>query len=100
MDAVFLLREQENISRGTDFDHQLQQWKTQSSTMRSNLFQLLENQIKGTFQNQIAHYRNVDAMFPIISIVFTDETQMEIFIDFQTNDQHMLINEIHGVSVQ
>ncbi|CAF4791566.1 unnamed protein product, partial [Rotaria socialis] len=58
----------------------------------------LETQINGTMKNEILHYRKIQALFPIISIVFHDQTKVEIFVQIKTNKEKSAKYDLNLVS--
>lgn len=48
---------------------------------------LLETQINGSLQDEIVYYRKIEALFPILSILFKDQTKVEIFVQGVTNEK-------------
>ena len=81
----------------------LRRFKTDPSKLSDHIADLLETQIKGTLAEEIAHCRKVQALFPILSILFHDQTRVEIFVQVKRSEQQPsdpLLNvrqTIHGV---
>lgn len=55
----------------------------------------LINLLKKYFNNQIIEYRNIQAAYPIISIVFNDQTKVEIFVEIRENFNPSLLFDFH-----
>ena len=79
----------------TSFDTTFHQLKHNSKALNDHVVNLLETQINGNLKNEIIYYRKVQALYPILSILFNDQTKVEIFIQIQTNSQEL----IHGVRI-
>jgi hypothetical protein len=64
---------------------------------------LLESQICKDLNNEIIDCRKIQALYPIISILFNDQTRVEIFVQIkeksllnqQYQDQNNLISNFH-----
>ncbi|CAF4818643.1 unnamed protein product, partial [Rotaria sp. Silwood2] len=59
-------------------------------------------QIHGNLKDEIIYYRNIQALFPIISILFNDQTKVEIFVQIEINKEQSSNDSnspesIHGV---
>jgi hypothetical protein len=76
--------------------------------LNTHIRNLLEIQIQHDLHNEIIHYRTIQALYPIISILFNDQTRVEIFVQIKLNEEHhqsgervnLLMNfhePIHGV---
>jgi hypothetical protein len=85
LDTVFVLHEHESQTNETDFDQVLRKLKYDSSALSDYITNLLEGQIRGTFNDEIVDYRQISALFPILSVLFTDQTQVEIFVQIDIN---------------
>ncbi|CAM4806452.1 unnamed protein product [Rotaria magnacalcarata] len=108
VDTVFILNEikcENNVA--TTFDEALLELKHDPTGLNNHIIDLLETQINGTMKNEIAHYRKIQALFPIISIVFHDQTKVEIFVQIKTIQEQSKVQtcqddfdgeeSIHGV---
>ncbi len=93
MDTVFVLNEvKSNENEPTGFDYTLQQLKNDTNALNNHIVDLLETQINGNLRDEIISYRKIQALFPIISILFKDQTKVEIFVQIRTEKE-----PIHGV---
>ncbi|CAF4365434.1 unnamed protein product, partial [Adineta steineri] len=83
----------------TTFDETLHQLKHDSSTLNKHIVNLLETQINGNFKNEIIYYMKIEALFPIISILFNDQTKVEIFVQIELNNEQLIerkvVNDLH-----
>ncbi len=94
VDTVFVLNEvKSNENEATTFDETLRQLKHDPAALNNHIVDLLETQIKGNLKDEIVYYRKIQALFPIISILFKDQTKVEIFVQIRTDKE-----SIHGVS--
>jgi hypothetical protein len=87
---------------GTTFDETLRQLKHDTNALNNHIVDLLETQMNGNLKDEIVHYRKIQALFPIISILFNDQTKVEIFIQVRINKEHSqdksnFQEPIHGV---
>jgi hypothetical protein len=93
VDTVFVLNEvKSNENEPTGFDYTLQQLKNDTNALNNHIVDLLETQINGNLRDEIISYRKIQALFPIISILFKDQTKVEIFVQIRTEKE-----PIHGV---
>ncbi len=93
VDTVFVLNEvKSNENEPTEFDKTLQQLKNDTNALNNHIVDLLETQINGNLRDDIVYYRKIQALFPIISILFKDQTKVEIFVQVRTERE-----PIHGV---
>ncbi|CAF3432228.1 unnamed protein product [Rotaria socialis] len=84
VDTVFILNEIKcDDNQATSFDEALRELKHDPTGLNDHIVDLLETQINGTMKNEILHYRKIQALFPIISIVFHDQTKVEIFVQIK-----------------
>ncbi|CAF3304625.1 unnamed protein product [Rotaria sp. Silwood2] len=108
VDTVFLLNEIKSINSETTFDETLHQLKHDSSALNKHIVNLLETQINENFKDELIYCRKIEALFPIISILFNDQTKVEIFVQIElnneqtierkaANDSHRPGSAIHGV---
>ena len=91
----------------TTFDETLHQLKHDPSALNKYIVNLLETQINGNFKDKIIYCMKIEALFPIISILFNDQTKVEIFVQIELNDEQSierkaandshLPGSIHGV---
>ena len=108
LDTVFVLNElRTSTDNETSFDETLHRLKHDSNELNNHIVNLLETQIKGNLKGEIAHYRRIQALFPIISILFNDQTKVDIFVQidgkksFAENNLNLRSNDqecITGVS--
>jgi hypothetical protein len=107
LDTVFVLHEQKSTDNETSFDQTLRRLKHDPSALNNHVVSLLETQINGSLSNEIVYYRKVQALFPVIYILFNDQTKVEIFVEIKTTDGKSsnvskslsyLSEPIHGVS--
>ncbi|CAF4073889.1 unnamed protein product, partial [Rotaria sp. Silwood2] len=99
LDTVFLLNELKSIDNETTFDRTLRQLKHDSNALNNHIVNLLETQINVNLKNEIIYYRKIQALFPIISILFNDQTKVEIFVQIEINKEQSsnFQQSIHGV---
>ncbi|CAF3914880.1 unnamed protein product, partial [Adineta steineri] len=99
VDTVFLLNEIKSVNTETTFDETLHQLKHDSSTLNNYIVNLLETQINGNFKNEIIYCMKIEALFPIISILFNDQTKVEIFVQIELNNEQLIerkvANDLH-----
>lgn len=97
MDTVFVLNEvKSNENEPTTFDEILRQLKHDSNALNNHIVNLLETQINGYLKDEIVYYRKIQALFPIISILFKDQTKVEIFVQIRVTKERSE-ESIHGV---
>ncbi len=98
MDTVFVLNEvKSNQNESTTFDETLRQLKHDPNALNNHIMNLLETQINGNLKDEIVFYRKIQALFPIISILFKDQTKVEIFLQIRVTKERSE-EPIHGVS--
>lgn len=94
VDTVFLLNEvKSNEIESTTFDETLRQLKHDPNALNNHIMDLLETQINEHLKHEIVFYRKIQALFPIISILFQNQTKVEIFVQIRITNE-----PIHGVS--
>ncbi|CAM4891747.1 unnamed protein product [Rotaria socialis] len=99
VDTVFILNEIKcDNNQATSFDEALRELKHDPTGLNDHIVDLLETQINGTMKNEILHYRKIQALFPIISIVFHDQTKVEIFVQIKTNKEKSAKYDLNLVS--
>ncbi|CAF4277327.1 unnamed protein product, partial [Rotaria sordida] len=76
LDTVLVINELKLTNNKTSFDESLLQLKHDSNALNNYIVNLLETQINGNLKDEIAYYRKVQALFPIISILFKDQTKV------------------------
>ncbi|CAF3602493.1 unnamed protein product [Rotaria sp. Silwood1] len=102
VDTVFLLNEIKSMNNETTFDETLHQLKHDPNALNKYIYNLLETQINENFKDEIIYCMKIEALFPIMSILFNDQTKVEIFVQIElserktANDLH-LPESIHGV---
>lgn len=84
-----------NNKEGTSFDETLRGFKDDPNGLNSHVVNLLETQINGSLKEEIVSYRKVEALFPIISILFNDQTRVEIFVQIQRIGKHAAEQKYH-----
>ncbi len=77
--------EQSKENETTTFDETLRQLKHDPNALNKHIVNLLETQMNGNLKDEILSYRKIEALFPIISILFKDQTKVEIFVKIKTN---------------
>ncbi|CAF3086938.1 unnamed protein product, partial [Rotaria sp. Silwood2] len=111
LDTVLILSEQKSANNNkTNLDKIFLQLRYDSLALNQHIINLLTTQINSDFNNEIIECRNIQAVYPIISILFHDQTRVEIFIQikekstlneqYQDDIAHLLSNfyePIHGV---
>jgi hypothetical protein len=93
------------VNNKTNLDQTFLQLKSDPSTLNNHIIDLLEIQIIKDLNNEIIDCRKIQALYPIISILFHDQTRVEIFVQSIVNRQYqdntnLLPNfhePIHGV---
>jgi hypothetical protein len=96
------LNEVKSSDNETSFDGTLRALKHDPSALNNHIVNLLETQINGNLKDEIVYYRKVQALYPIISILFNDQTKVEIFVQIKINqknpsDGSNSQESIHGV---
>jgi NADH:ubiquinone oxidoreductase subunit C len=87
VDTVFVLNEvKSNENEATTFDETLQQLKHDPTALNNHIIDVLETQIKGNLKDDILYCRKVQALFPVIYILFNDRTKVEIAVQIKTNE--------------
>jgi len=86
-----------NDAQATTFDETLRQLKNYPNALNDYIVDLLVTQIEENFKDEIIYHRKIQALFPIISILFKDQTKVEIFVQVRAN-QAQSQEPIHGVS--
>ncbi len=71
---------------GTTFDETLRQLKHDTNALNKHVVDILETQMNGNLKDEILHYRKIQALFPIIYILFNDHTKVEIFVQIKINE--------------
>lgn len=84
VDTVFVLNEVETNEQRTSLDGQLLKRKNDSSALNNYVVDLLETQINSEFKSEILWYRKVQALYPLVYILFSDQTKVEIFVQIKT----------------
>jgi hypothetical protein len=87
LDTVFVLHEQKSTDNETSFDQTLRRLKHDPSALNNHVVSLLEAQINGSLSDEILYYRKVQALFPVIYILFNDQTKVEIFVEIKTKKE-------------
>ena len=90
LDTVFLLNEVKSNEDETELDKTLIQMQHDKSSLNNHLWNLLETQIKANFESEIVYCRKVQALFSIISILFTDQTKVEVSLQIKLNEKQSL----------
>lgn len=75
----------------TDLDQRLIRMQRDKSSLNNYILDSLETQIKADFQTEIRCCRRVQALFPIISILFTDQTRVEVSLQIKLNDEESVL---------
>ncbi|CAF3510562.1 unnamed protein product [Rotaria sordida] len=90
LDTVFILSEQKstNNNNKTNLDQIFLQLRYDSLALNQHIINLLTTQINNDLNNEIIDCRNIQAVYPIISILFHDQTRVEIFV--QINEKSIL----------
>jgi hypothetical protein len=85
----------------TAFDETLRQLKDDPNpnALNNHIVNLLETQINGNLKDEIVYYRKIQALIPIIYILFNDRTKVEIFVQIKTNDKHSQVDSNFHESV-
>jgi len=101
------LNEIKSNDRKTSFDETICELKEDPNALSNHIVNLLEIQINGHLKEEIQYYRKVQALYPIISILFNDKTKVEIFVQIKINKEYsdqnksendsILEDSIHGV---
>ena len=60
------------------------------SVLTNHILNLLETCIKANLKNEIVYCRKVQALFSIISILFTDQTKVEVSLQIKLNGKQSL----------
>ena len=83
LDTVFVLWEQESTDAKTSFDLALLRLRYDPLELNNYVIDLLVSYIHEDEGIDIAACRKIQALFPIISIVFNDQTRVEIFVQIK-----------------
>ncbi len=94
------------MNQKTNLDQILLQLRYDPLALNDRIINLLEQKILENLNQDIIDCRKIQALYPIISIVFNDQTKVEIFVQTILNEQssekrNLLSNfyqPIHGVS--
>ena len=106
LDTAFVLcQENSPTSDKTELDQKLLRLKHDRLALHAHLISLLEQQIVNDLHEEILDCRKIEALYPIILIIFTDQTRVEIFVQTIFNEQdeskrNLLSNfdqPLHGV---
>ncbi|CAF0878678.1 unnamed protein product [Adineta ricciae] len=104
LDIVFVVAENGSLDNPTVLDQTFLRLRYDSSALTNHVSDLLEKQISHFFNNEIIYSRRIQAVYPILSILFTDQTKVEIFIEIKEasilKETNLLSNfhePIHGV---
>ena len=105
LDTVFLLSGSNCGEKRSNLDQIFLQFRYDPSALNNQITDLLEKHILDEFNDEMIDCRKIQALYPIISIVFNDQTRVEIFVQSTFNDSsedqtNMLSNfhqPIHGV---
>ncbi|CAF0817431.1 unnamed protein product [Adineta ricciae] len=84
VDTVFLLHEVETNEQRTNLDGQLLKLKNDSTALNNYVVELLETRINSEFKDEILWCRKVQALYPLMYILFSDQTKVEIFVQIKT----------------
>ncbi|CAF1366340.1 unnamed protein product [Rotaria sp. Silwood1] len=92
LDTVFILSEQKSINNinKTNLDQIFFQLRYDSLALNDQIINLLTTQINNDLNNEIIECRNIQAIYPIISILFHDQTRVEIFVQIK---EKLIANE-------
>lgn len=74
----------------TTFDETLRQLKHDPNVLKNHIADLLKTQINENFKDEIVYCMKIEALFPIISILFNDQTKVEIFVQIELNDTQLV----------
>ncbi len=94
-------KSKDNETITTAFDETLLQLKEDPNpnALNNHIVNLLETQINGNLKDEIVYYRKIQALVPIIYILFNDRTKVEIFVQIKTNDKQSQIDSNFHESV-
>ena len=84
-----MLNELKAVDDKTSFDETLLQLRHDSSELNNRIVNLLETQLNGNLKDEIVYYRKIQALFPIISILFHDQTKVDIFVQVINDDKYI-----------
>ncbi|CAF0914485.1 unnamed protein product [Adineta steineri] len=104
LDTVLVLSQQKSLENKTNLDQTFLRLRYQLPELTNLILDLLEKQIHHVFNNEIIDCRNIQAIYPILSILFNDHTRVEIFVQIKEvsilDEIDLLSNfhePIHGV---
>ncbi|UJR31913.1 hypothetical protein I4U23_019387 [Adineta vaga] len=104
LDIVFVLCEHRSINNPTNLDQKFLRLRYDPSELTNCVLILLEKTIQDIFNVEIIDCRRIQALYPILSILFTDQIRVEIFVQIKEasilNETNLLSNfhePIHGV---
>ena len=75
--------EQSTSETKTSLDQTLLQFRFDQPAFIAHVSSLLEQQIQQNFRDEILYCRKLQALFPIISVLFNDQTRVEIFVQIK-----------------
>lgn len=90
LDTVFVLNAIKSNEDETNLDNTLIQMLHDKSLLTNHVLNLLETQIKANLKDEIVYCRKVQALFSIISILFTDQTKVEVSLQINWNGKQSL----------
>lgn len=98
VDTIFVLDEMKlTEDNPTTFDQTLRQLKDgDHDALRNYIGDFLEQQVKDNFKDELLQCRKVQALYPIIYILFNDHTKVEIYVQIRACREHSY-EAIHGV---
>ena len=103
LDTVFVLSEGKSVDDKTNLDQTFLRLRYDSSQLNNLISDILEKQIHNVLNNEILDCRRIQALYPIISILFHDQTRVEIFVQIkeksilneQYPDERFLLSNFH-----
>jgi hypothetical protein len=78
------------MNNETTFDETLHQLKDDPNELKKYIVNLLETQINENFKDEIIYCMKIEALFPILSILFNDQTKVEIFVQIELNGEQSI----------
>ncbi|CAF4050962.1 unnamed protein product, partial [Rotaria magnacalcarata] len=99
LDTVLILCEQNSSNTKTNLDDIISQLRYDSFALNNHIINLITKY----FNNEITDCRNIQAIHPIISILFHDQTRVELFVEIreksisneQIQDGTFLLSNFH-----
>ena len=87
---MFVLNQVKSNEDETELDQTVFRMQHDKVSLNNHILNLLETQIKANFENEIVYCRKVQALFSLISILYTDQTKVEVSLQIKLNEKQAL----------